>query len=351
MMVDFPGRPAAMRLSSDSRREIQVALEKYLNGDEEFLKTIKGASRSRSASEFSCFHEGILSAVETVRGMVDKGASIECVIPGVGVEMVAENARSLTMMYGVAERRKVGDIPPYICPVQDLVGKLSNAKDDAEEKTRLIKGFIESGYDVNRVVIFNEFYPSTREVIQSPLLNTLIMNESATEAVAILLREGRDVIDPNLCDTQEKNALICAAKLNSTESIGLLLRANEFLTHPVDIDGVDASGRTALHYACLYGNESAVKKLVEAGARYDIKDKSGCVAEDLIASDGFRHDLHMAGVDCARDSNAHTNSEAPTKPSGVTLGEKVREDKVRLAEVFPTLIEYSVGSGVKERSR
>lgn len=56
---------------------------------------------------------------------------------------------------------------------------------------------------------------------------------------------------------------------------------NHYLT-PQYINSADINGETALHYACIVGNEEVIIKLVQHGANPDIKNKKGLKPIDML---------------------------------------------------------------------
>jgi ankyrin repeat protein len=73
------------------------------------------------------------------------------------------------------------------------------------------------------------------------------------------------------------------------ETIDLLLKSG------IEIDAVDARGRTALHGAALQGYDDVVQALVDRGASLDVKDSKGFTPLDtamgLAGGWGFAGDV------------------------------------------------------------
>jgi hypothetical protein len=121
------------------------------------------------------------------------------------------------------------------------------------------------------------------------------------EAVRILLEHGAD---PGMTTSRGVNALMLAAGLGTAEqdttgryktetqaieTIDLLLKSG------IEIDAVDARGRTALHGAALQGYDDVVQALVDRGASLDVKDSKGFTPLDtalgLAGGWGFAGDV------------------------------------------------------------
>lgn len=104
----------------------------------------------------------------------------------------------------------------------------------------------------------------------TPLLCALAWNR--LEAAAALLRMDSNKIALNIKDnwpTCRNTPLVLAAKINATAVIAQLLAAG------AAVNTKDYRDFTALHYACLYRNEEAIKILLANGARLDMEDAFG----------------------------------------------------------------------------
>ena len=55
----------------------------------------------------------------------------------------------------------------------------------------------------------------------------------------------------------------------------------KLVIHGVELDHCDISGRTALHYAALYQRLECAKLLIHLGADVQVKDTSGCLAQEI----------------------------------------------------------------------
>jgi ankyrin repeat protein len=121
------------------------------------------------------------------------------------------------------------------------------------------------------------------------------------EAVRILIEHGAD---PGLTTSRGVNALMLAAGLGTAEqdttgrykteaqaieTIDLLIRSG------IEINAVDARGRTALHGAALQGYDDVVQALVDRGADLEVEDNNGFTPLDtamgLAGGWGFAGDV------------------------------------------------------------
>ena len=60
-------------------------------------------------------------------------------------------------------------------------------------------------------------------------------------------------------------------------------------TYTTVLDGRDVGGRTAVHYAALYGHLECAKLLIDGGADIQVRDEHGRLPQDLVHSD--HHDM------------------------------------------------------------
>ena len=91
-------------------------------------------------------------------------------------------------------------------------------------------------------------------------------------AAKTLLQLDKNKIALNQKDswpTCRNTPLILAAKINAAEMVGQLIEAG------ARTDEQDHRGFTALHYACIYRNEEAIRKLLDAGASLNLQDAFG----------------------------------------------------------------------------
>ncbi|CAG0905805.1 unnamed protein product [Cyprideis torosa] len=130
--------------------------------------------------------------------------------------------------------------------------------------------------------------------------------------VKLLLSNGAD---PNIPDKAERTPLLHASRRHGHQSIVELL-----LAHGADVLATDRRGRTPLseakteelilvmigltedlnrqdqqtgntllHSCCLHGSEEAAKRLIEKGARLDVKNSKGETALDIARAKGYAH--------------------------------------------------------------
>ncbi|MDD2882387.1 MAG: ankyrin repeat domain-containing protein [Rhodoferax sp.] len=110
---------------------------------------------------------------------------------------------------------------------------------------------------------------------ESPLMLAALKGETAL--CQLLIRQGADVNKPGWAP------LHYAATNGHLEAMNLLLEENAY------IDAASPNGTTPLMMAALYGTESAVKLLLEAGADPLLKNSQGLSALDF-ANRGNRTD-------------------------------------------------------------
>jgi ankyrin repeat protein len=112
---------------------------------------------------------------------------------------------------------------------------------------------------------------------QTPFLRAALSGDVA--AMRLLLEHGAD---PNLPTQAGTTPLMAAAGVNwvvaqtYTESNSSLLEAIDIcFEHGADVNATNSMGLTALLGAANRGSNEIIEKLVERGARLDVKDKEG----------------------------------------------------------------------------
>lgn len=89
--------------------------------------------------------------------------------------------------------------------------------------------------------------------------------------------------EPNTRDTTGRTALMYAATINQVDSVTALLDAK------AEVDLVDNDeGFTALMFAAGEGHTAIIDRLLQAGARSEIKDIDGDTALDFAKRNGHQ---------------------------------------------------------------
>ena len=105
----------------------------------------------------------------------------------------------------------------------------------------------------------------------SSLHAALCGGELASARVLEVLAKGADADASAL--VVDETSLHFAARTGSTGVTRALLDAT-----PIDVNAVDAAGRTPLHVAATHGHAVVVEALIAAGADASVKEKDGCTA-------------------------------------------------------------------------
>jgi len=139
----------------------------------------------------------------------------------------------------------------------------------------------------------------------TPLMRAAKNGDAA--AMRLLLENGAD---PSLAQRNHTTALMMAAGFGrglgvfagdyATEA-QMIEGLNVLLDRQVDVNAVNDSGQTALHFAAL-SSDATVKLLAEHGAQLDIKDKQGRTPLDFALGAGGRGRAGAAPV--ARETTA-----------------------------------------------
>ncbi|MBN1239172.1 MAG: ankyrin repeat domain-containing protein [Gammaproteobacteria bacterium] len=157
----------------------------------------------------------------------------------------------------------------------------------------------------------------------TPLLRAAKAGDVA--AVRLLLEHGAD---PALATKNGANPLMAAAGLGTAEqdTTGRYKTQAEaietieiLLGEGLDIDAVDARGRTALHGAALQGYDDVIRYLAERGAKLDVVDERGFTPLDTAL--GLAGGFGFAGQEgIVRDSTAELLRELIAARPAVQTG-------------------------------
>lgn len=255
-------------------------------------------------------------AIEAARVLLDEGADVNERLPdgmsalvvavmSANYEMAAfllergadpnADAQGWTALHQIAVSRKpnTGINLPGPVPTGE-VGSLD-----------LVRTLIAKGADVNARVkkeIRDGYRSNLNRIGATPFL--LAARAPDLDLMRVLLDVGAD---PLLTTDHGASALMVAAGVGMWapgESPGTAEEAAEgvkqLIEMGLDVNRVDQNGDTALHGAALRGADAAIKRLVDAGARLDIKNKAGHtpwrVAEGVFISNTFKRNPPIAAL-------------------------------------------------------
>ena len=177
---------------------------------------------------------------------------------------------------------------------------------------KIVKAFLDHGADA-------------KYVGDDPLLNKALANGPADEVVSLLLQHGAD---PNQStgSTASVFPLHRAAELGDVQSVVALLKAG------ADANAVSArDGTTALHAAVATGRVRIVQELISAGARPNVKDKTGLTPIDLAE---FVSTPQKTDAELQADLRKIRDSDSPTalSESVKLVAQNMRRGKVLAAD-------------------
>ncbi|CAB0031404.1 unnamed protein product [Trichogramma brassicae] len=136
----------------------------------------------------------------------------------------------------------------------------------------VVEKFLEFGQDPNLLV------PETGD---SPLQLILSggLHQYQAEIVRSLLRSGAD---PNSANKDGRTSLHVVCSTGLPVAVEVFLAITEDELRPLEIDARDKEGKTALHLALMFRNESSAELLLRKGADPTLTDNEGCTALHLI---------------------------------------------------------------------
>ncbi|XP_068082539.1 ankyrin repeat and death domain-containing protein 1A-like [Anabrus simplex] len=129
-------------------------------------------------------------------------------------------------------------------------------------------------------------------------------------AVEMLINCGASVVAVN---RKQYTLLMCAARNNQLEVLNFLLDTLE----DINLDATDADHQTALFHAAHAGHTDVVKRLIQARAKIDVRNKQGWTPLHAAAEKGhvdmldllLRHNVDMSARDEDGNSALHTATE------------------------------------------
>lgn len=145
-------------------------------------------------------------------------------------------------------------------------------------------------------------------------LHSLLAHEFTNRAkyfISIASTTSQKPLDCRVQDIEGKTSLILASLLRNAEIAHLLL--SRFGTAAIDMQ--DKKGRTALHYAYLFGSKKTIKVLINFGANQDIIDNYGNTPKDMltIGVEEIKKVLLSFHIDPNRDINYDLELECGIK--------------------------------------
>jgi hypothetical protein len=220
---------------------------------------------------------------------------------------------------------------------------------DSANREVYIRNYLERGYNINTVMI----YPRADNTLgETPLLNLLIAQEYyAQDSLDVLLKYSFTfkTLDVNTRDSEEKTGFTLAAKMRNSDLMRRFLDNADKLLTPIDVNAQDKDGRSAMHYAYLYGDKVMIHLLREAGAQLDILDKDGRTPEDLLRldiADSVKEvvsTLASIEIDVYRPEHARYNADTKCSDTGKTLLDQIKDQR---REALALLTDVSKGKGV-----
>lgn len=191
------------------------------------------------------------------------------------------------------------------CRLSWFIKGSKNTAIDEEKRFVFLSGLIDMGYDTSPegcysalhiavssmpacwkdfvILAFNSgadinlLHPITGSALHACLANELFSCNGDWHSLWLMEQlAGRD-FNWNALDIEKKTPLILACKMGPghESEVLFLLQLKQERQKNIDVNCQDTDGRTALHYACLYGMERVAKKLVELGANINCVDKNG----------------------------------------------------------------------------
>lgn len=185
-------------------------------------------------------------------------------------------------------------------------------------------------------------YHMEYDAYENTALHSILASES-TERSKFFIRsvaaESAITLDTRVKDIEGKTTLIIAALLRNTSVANLLIE--NFGKAAIDIQ--DNKGRTALHYAYLFGNSEMINLLSAFGANQELLDKDEKKPKDMLTSNvqEIKRALLAFHIDPDRDINFNLEASIPRndrnldltsskKTSNITIYKQCITDRLRL---------------------
>lgn len=176
-------------------------------------------------------------------------------------------------------------------------------KDDFDKKMSLL---IERGINVNGI---------SMETAGSTPLHLFLANELISEALK-LITLARDKLDINLKDGESKTPLLLAAKIRSKEVVTALL---DTFKGKINVNADDDKKRTALHFACAYGDVEMAAMLIAAGADINAKDHRDNTPLHYANAKEASVRAILEGIEIHPDRDIHAKRNAVTNTQMFSL--------------------------------
>jgi len=197
--------------------------------------------------------------------------------------------------------------------------------------------------------VFSNTRSIQNEIASSREFSTVDVQRVTIDLVR-LLHDGKtpdsDSSDSDSPDSDPSNSgsVNATEKLELTSELGRTLLhlsaaldfrelLRELVYHGVAFDHRDISGRTALHYAALYGRLECAKLLIHSGADVHVKDKSGCLAQELAIGSLYNdigevlksmYTKSLSRVPSFNDPITSHTLSLPSLSSGTAVGEPLQ---------------------------
>lgn len=274
-------RPAVYAADPDGRTPFMLAVGAHdFTAAERMLR--EGADIDAAVfGGATALHLAVLdNAPETVRFLLEHGADVnapdrffngETPLMYASGENCGDIIRDLLKHHADLEKRNELDKTALVIAVES----------SSRDSVRLL---LEAGADPNVVV-------RQAEGLRLPLSIVAVVQKDP-EILRMLIRGGMDVQALNNGGENALLRLLYSVLLNKEPE--KLEFADTLIDAGIDVLRQDNEGRTALMYAAGIGSEKLVRRLLEAGAKKDVRDKKGNSAADYSKNPEIRKILTSA---------------------------------------------------------